>query len=385
MATNSEIYEAILRDCRTVQLREPWHHVDCQVLGSAFDDPDAALNNLRGRFPNEDLCDAGIALQDGNGQFVLHPALARRGAKVFPLYERAREPVADLIVSGRSLSGQLPLLGALRDYRTQRFLRRGSFQPLCVVGSMPDLVALSHAGLPAAPGTGLASVRDRDLNLLCDALRFESPHRRYGNQPPIELVLVDFNLSRLLATPRPAIETIRRHLCRLADDMQIDTSGARSWAPSEPDLARIRFLLTTRDRTDLEAALRSSMTKNAPRIRTAAAERRSAYHEARTAFLRSLDSRAGREHVCELDEAMRQAYDAGPGAELLRWADEAQNPAERALRRGFAAIVRDSEFQSARFQQKQARFDGRATLDHTEREQLLKLHRELRATAREVL
>jgi hypothetical protein len=158
----------------------------------------------------------------------------------------------------------------LDDYRLAEKGRR--LQTLLIAFSMRDVAILSSFGFPVVLGSGLEHLGGGDLKEFCLALglRMRAVRRdgrtvseqscsgRLSRTEPVTLVLVAWTVSEVAVTVPPAYKDVEAHLQNLAEHLEVQFEGVRTWKPTAGELAQFEYCLKYGDAEHIATAMHES-------------------------------------------------------------------------------------------------------------------------------
>jgi hypothetical protein len=176
VATTCQIYAELERHATPVPAPGCWSGPD--ALPGYYQpplEPEGLLRNLRERFSDQELLTAGVFQRHaGQPDVALNPDLVGPEKHWLSLRRAPGDEPYDVIVSSGCLSGPLPALAVLHDYRVQNLLA-STDSDLLIAFTVEDMASLIAAGFPATTATGMSSLRGARLAKFCKTFKLERP------------------------------------------------------------------------------------------------------------------------------------------------------------------------------------------------------------------
>lgn len=293
-ASQKKIFELVANHGCLPRLPGPWAGKLCaHGFMGAISVGDELLRKLKARFSAEDLVASGVAVLDDHGEVRLQASLVGRHALFFVARSAETAAPLDLVVADGKLSGNLPALSMLSDYRTQLAMQ-DNHNELFVAFSLLDAAILKTFGLPVILADGLERMGGKHLDGFCKLLgldrrppteaeidrqsrRFRPrehsterapptlpsfPGTRRNLKPPqrpISLTFVSWSVAILDLTEPARLCAVQDHLQQLVAHLGIELDHLRVWQPSLADLERLHFSLAYGDMEDFSTALQESV------------------------------------------------------------------------------------------------------------------------------
>ena len=267
----NKIYQRIAANKQPFAPPGPWaNHCGENSIFRPQLDRARLLVDLQAEFNAEELLASGVVITNPAGSLELLPALAQENALLFAARRGQTLDPFDLVLAGGTLQNQLPALAMLDDYRLAEKGRR--LQTLLIAFSMRDVAILSSFGFPVVLGSGLEHLGGGDLKEFCLALglRMRAVRRdgrtvseqscsgRLSRTEPVTLVLVAWTVSEVAVTVPPAYKDVEAHLQNLAEHLEVQFEGVRTWKPTAGELAQFEYCLKYGDAEHIATAMHES-------------------------------------------------------------------------------------------------------------------------------
>jgi len=240
----SEVYHALLEFCR------PWSAAynapDVEAAGDGFlspADPIAAVRALVEKFGRDAVLAAGIGTADGEGVRP-DPRIADPEACLLPLRMGPETPPYDVLTDKGSLTGRLPVLAGLRDFRTITGLDQHNDGMVYLTFTIADALQLRRWGLAAAPAYGLECVEGHEFIEFARLAGLVEAESESEESKGTYFLFVGWQPARWTSEPADGLKQVAEHFKKL-DRNTFDAGDLRVWSPSSDRLSAWAPLLAT--------------------------------------------------------------------------------------------------------------------------------------------
>ena len=241
----ANVYEPLLNECPPPASEGALAHAGPLTdVRCGTDDPDGLLEKLRVDFSDDELRDAGLLVEDNQGNEVLHPDFASK-TRLFIALRDSNNTVYEILGESGGHRTQSPAVSSILFDQTFSEAAQATGIAL-VVFSMADVLLLRSQDVAAVIGTDLANLPIDPAERIPSALESRILGTVIPKYPKNDIgyvLIMDRSISTGDPVPPAALAAATDHFRFRKHLLGYHTAEAHNWEPKSEELITLRHLI----------------------------------------------------------------------------------------------------------------------------------------------